>query len=93
MPKMGFEALLDELEKDQTWPGTTIQRYVVAAEDLKKYSLQRKKGVDATHYSIWALGIGVTGGQFVYFYGHRLLDAAKKAYEWKTSAQPAKAAG
>jgi hypothetical protein len=89
MPKMGFESVIEEVEKGYTWPGTTMQRYAVPAEDLKKYNLQRKKGSDATHYSLWCLGVGESGGQLTYFWGHRLLDAAKAAYEWKYPQQAA----
>lgn len=93
MAKMAFEATLEAVEKGFTWPGTTMQRYVVAAEELKKYNLQRKKGSDATHYSIWCLGVGESGGQLTYFFGHRLLDAAKLAYEWRYPAEQAQAGG
>ncbi len=86
MPKMGFEMLLAEVEKSYPWPGTTMQRYCIPAEDLKKYGLKRKKGDEGTHCSIWVLGVGGTGEQMTYFYGHRLLDVAKKAHEWKFGA-------
>jgi hypothetical protein len=82
MAKMGFEVLLGELEKKYAWPATELRRYAVAAEELKKYGLQRKRGAaEQSHYSIWGLGIGEMGGTLNYFYGHRPLDAAKKAYE------------
>lgn len=87
MPKMGFEATIDEVEKGYTWPGTTMQRCHIPAEELKKFGLQRKKGSEATHYTIWCLGVGESGGQLTYFYGHRLLDAAKLAHEWRYPAQ------
>lgn len=93
MPKMGFEMLLAEVEKGYQWPGTEMKRYIIAAEDLKKYGLQRKKGTEATHYPIWVLAVGDYGGVLSYFYGHRLLDVAKKAYDWKFPATETPAQG
>jgi len=84
MPKMGFETMLTEIEKGYTWPGTQMQRFVIPEGDLKNYGLQRKRGAEAPHYSVWMLAVGESGGQLTYFYGHRLLEAARKAYAWKT---------
>lgn len=88
MAKMSFEALITELEKGTTWPGTTMARYVIQSDDLKKYGMQKKRGETGSHCAIWALGIGEIGQQLTYFYGHRPLDAAKKAYEWKSGSTP-----
>ena len=83
MAKMAFEATLDALEQGLSWPGTQLYRTVVPADDLKKYDLQRKRSSDQTHYSIWVLATGEMGQNLTYYYGHRPLEAAKKAYEAK----------
>lgn len=83
MKKMAFEATLEALERGYTWPSTQLYRTVVPADDLKKYNLQRKKGSDQVNYSIWVLATGEMGQALTYHYGHRPLDAAKKAYEEK----------
>lgn len=92
MPKMGFEVRLAEVEKGYTWPGTQLQHFAISAEKLKDYGLQRRKGVEGEHYSVWMLAVGEMGGQLTYFYGHTLGDAAKKAYEWKFGATEQKGA-
>jgi len=85
MPKMGLEATLDELEKGQTWPGTRAVKFAVPIDDLKKYGLRKPKGTpdEQQYISIWQLDICEQGGQPASFWGFRLLDAAKKAYDMK----------
>lgn len=85
MAKMGLEATLDALEQGQGWPGTMAVKYAVPIEKLKDYGLRKPKGTpdDQQYISIWQLNIGGQGEQPTTFYGFRLLDAAKKAYDWK----------
>ena len=81
--KMGFEALLEEIEKKiGGWPGTQVGRAILATEDLAKYGLRKKPGSgDQSHWSVWALGVGQQGQQLNWFYDYRLLDVAKKAHK------------
>ncbi len=89
MAKMGFEAVVSEIEKSYTTPGTSFFRVMLRAEDLKNYGLRKKKGTDDPSYLVWAIGFGEAGTQLSYFYDYKLLDAAKKAYEWKTGSTAA----
>jgi hypothetical protein len=85
MPKMGFEATVDALETGFQWPGTYVRKLHIAVEELSKYKLQKKRGLDTQYCSIWELAVGEQGGQLNTFYGHTMLEAAKKAFEWKTA--------
>lgn len=85
MTKMGLGSTIEALEVGYVWPGTSITRAFVPLDDLKKYGLRKpKKEEDADYYSLWVLGVGEAGQQLTYFYGFTLIDAAKKAYEWKS---------
>lgn len=93
MPKMGFEATVDLLEEGFTWPGTYVRKLHVQTDQISTYKLQKKRGETNPYCQIWELAVGEQGGQLTMFYGHTMLEAAKKAYEWKTGAPVQQANG
>lgn len=81
MPKMGLEATIEEVEKGFNWPATQFARAAVATVDLPKYKLRKR--TDDQYHIIWGMGVGEMGKEVTWYFGHRMLDAAKKALEAK----------
>jgi hypothetical protein len=84
--KMGVESTIEAVEQTiGGWPGTVLGRMVVTTEQLPEYGLRkpRKSDTAQTHWAIWYIAIGQHGHPQPpkYYFGFKMIDAAKSALE------------